>query len=81
MKVKLIKEYKIGKKVKSKGVILEVTNGLGEKLISDGIAEKFTTELKELPKTNNKKATKITEKNSNFTNNKEVEKPLTNNDK
>jgi len=70
MKIKLIKDYKIGKIVKSKGLILEVTNGLGEQLISKGIGEVFTGELKELPKTNNKKQDNIKEKNSNFTNNK-----------
>jgi len=42
MKIELIKDYKPFKKVLKLGRMLEVTNELGQKLIEDGIAKKYT---------------------------------------
>lgn len=77
MNIELIKQYTFGAKPKKVGTIMEVTNGLGEHLISKGIAIVFTGEVKILKETKNKKQDNIKEKNSNFTNNNEDEIPHT----
>jgi len=63
MKIKLIKEYAFGVKAKPVGTVAEVTNGLGESLIKEGIAEQITeTDLNEVVK-------KLVEKKKNNKNN------------
>jgi hypothetical protein len=80
MKIELIKSHKLGAKIKQKGLVLEVTNGKGEELISKGIAILYTGEIKIIePK--KKKEQIIEEKNVILQNNKEDKKPLTKEDK
>lgn len=81
MKVTLIKPYKFGAKEKPIGTIVDVTNGFGEKLISKGIAKEWDYNDSPLPEVKNKKQEKVIKKNSNFTNNNQVEKPDTKTDK
>jgi hypothetical protein len=80
MKIELIKKYKFGAKLKDVGTQAEVTQGLGNELISKGIAIEFTGELKEVKEIKKKKEEKKEEKNVILQNN-EVQKPHTKEDK
>ena len=77
MKIELIKKYKFGAKSKDVGTKIEVTNGLGEQLISKGIAILFTGEIKILDNLKEVKEPKKEKENVILQNNKEDKKPLT----
>ena len=78
MKVILIKSYAFGVKKKDVGTIAEVTQGLGEELISKGIAKEYKGEVVELPKIKKKESTNKENKSVILPkDNNQVEKPDT----